>query len=337
MEALCYVRKDQNKVLCFLCSQRCLIGDGHRGKCGVRENTGGTLYSLVYGKAIARHVDPIEKKPLFHIAPGSLSFSVATVGCNFSCSFCQNADIAQMPKDRKGLIMGDHIEPEEIVKEALSSGCRSIAFTYTEPTVYFEYALSTAKIAKANGLRTVFVSNGYMSREAVDLVAPYLDAANIDLKAFTDDFYKTYCGARLAPVKDTLRQMKNANIFVEITTLLIPGLNDSEPELRAMADFIVSDLGPETPWHISRFHPAYRMLDRPVTPLASLSFARKTGLDAGLFYVYTGNVPGDVGENTFCYSCGKELISRKGYRIYANAVLNGQCPDCRSPIHGVEL
>lgn len=337
MEAVCYSKRDQNKVLCRLCSQRCLIEDGDRGTCGVRENKGGTLYSLVYGKAIARHVDPIEKKPLFHMAPGSLCFSVATVGCNFSCRFCQNADIAQMPKDRNGLIMGDPAPPEELVQSALASGSQSMAFTYTEPTVYFEYAYDTAKIAKEKGLRTVFVSNGFMSREAVDMVAPYLDAANIDLKAFTDDFYKTYCGARLEPVKDTLRRMKEKGIFVEITTLLIPGLNDSEPELQALAHFIASDLGPETPWHISRFHPTYRMTDRSATPLASLSFARQTGLDAGLYYVYTGNVPGHVGENTFCYHCGKELISRKGYRIYANAVTGGQCPDCHSPIHGVDL
>lgn len=337
MEALCYSKRHNNAVLCHLCSQRCVIENGHRGKCGVRENKQGTLVSLVYGRAIAQHVDPIEKKPLFHLAPGSLSFSVATVGCNFSCGFCQNADIAQMPKDRNGLIMGETVSPESLVQSAVNSGSRSIAFTYTEPTVYFEYAYDTAKLAKEKGLLTVFVSNGFMGGEAVDMVAPYLDAANIDLKAFSDDFYKTYCGARLEPVKDTLRRMKASGIFVEITTLLIPGLNDSEPELKALADFIVSDLGPETPWHISRFHPTYRMLDRPVTPLASLSFARQTGLDAGLYYVYTGNVPGDMGENTFCYHCGKELITRKGYRIYANAMDHGQCPDCHSPIHGVDI
>lgn len=337
MEAMCYSKRDQNKVLCHLCRHRCLIPDGERGLCGVRENRQGTLYSLVYGKLVARHVDPIEKKPLFHVAPGTLSYSVATVGCNFSCRFCQNADIAQMPKDRKGLIMGDTVMPGEVVEAAIRAGCQSISFTYTEPTIFFEYAYDTAVLAKGRNLKTVFVSNGYMGSEAIEKIAPYLDAANIDLKAFSDDFYKTYCGARLESVKETLRQMKAAGIFLEITTLLIPGLNDSEKELQALAHFIVTELGPETPWHISRFHPTYRLTDRPVTPLASLSFARKTGIEAGLYYVYTGNVPGDSGENTFCYHCGKTLVHRHGYMIRDNAIQNGKCPDCQTPIHGVDI
>jgi len=286
---------------------------------------------------VAEHIDPIEKKPLFHLAPGSLSYSIATVGCNFSCRFCQNADIAQMPKDRNGMILGSPVRPAQVVESALRAGCLSISFTYTEPTVYFEYAFDTATLARQKGLKTVFVSNGYMGAEAIDMIAPVLDAANIDLKAFSDDFYKTYCGARLSPVKETLRKMKAAGIFLEITTLLIPGLNDSETELKALAQFIVKDLGPETPWHISRFHPTYRLTDRPMTPLASLSFARKTGIEAGLYYVYTGNVPGDTGENTFCHLCGKTLIHRRGYMIRDNAIENGKCPDCQAPIHGVDI
>lgn len=336
-EALFYEPRENRNVLCRLCRHRCLIENGHRGICGVRENREGILYSLVYGQVIAGHVDPIEKKPLFHLSPGSLSYSIATVGCNFSCRFCQNADIAQMPKDRGGSIAGKETNPEKVVKEALLAGCRSIAFTYTEPTVFFEYALDTATIAREKGLKTVFVSNGYMGAQTIEAAAPVLDAANIDLKAFTDDFYQTYCGARLEPVKENLKLLKKAGIFLEITTLLIPGLNDSEPELRAMADFIASELGKETPWHISRFYPTYRLTDRSPTPLSSLSFARNVGIEAGLHYVYTGNVPGDTGENTFCPSCGKTLISRIGYRIRNNAIAGGSCPDCKTPIHGVDI
>lgn len=337
MEASFYTKRDKNAVLCHLCRQRCLIEDGARGLCGVRENREGILYSLVYGKPVARHVDPIEKKPLFHLAPGSLTYSLATVGCNFTCRFCQNADIAQMPKGSKGTIIGENVDPETAVSEALSAGCRSMAFTYTEPTIFFEYARDTAMVARGKGLLTLFVSNGYLGSEAILAIAPYLDAANIDLKAFTDDFYKTYCGARLEPVKQTLREMKAAGIFLEITTLLIPGLNDNETELRALAEFIASDLGPETPWHISRFHPTYQLTDRPVTPRSSLAFARNIGVESGLYYVYTGNVPGDVFENTFCHSCGRTLITRQGYRIIDYALDNGVCPDCRTPLHGVEI
>ena len=236
--------------------------------CGVRENREGVLYSLVYGRVIAENVDPIEKKPLFHLLPGSRSFSIATAGCNFRCTFCQNHEISQMPRE-ENRIVGRERTPAEIVEQALRSGCNSISYTYTEPTVYFEFAWDTAGIAREKGLKNVFVTNGYMTEETLELLAPRLDAANVDLKSFRDDFYKKQCGARLQPVLDSLRRMKELGIWVEVTTLLIPGLNDGEEELRDLAGFIFS-LGAETPWHISRFHPRYRMTDTPPTPAASI-------------------------------------------------------------------
>jgi len=335
MEAYLYEPLAENKVRCNLCNHRCVIKDGLRGICGVRENIGGTLKTRVYGRVIARHIDPIEKKPLYHFLPGSLSYSIATVGCNFKCRFCQNADIAQMPSDRKGMIVGDVSTPADVVQEALEGNCKTIAYTYTEPTVYFEFAYDTAKLAHEKGIQNVFVTNGYMTGEALEMISPYLDAANVDLKAFTEDFYKTYCQARLAPVKETLKRMKSLGIFVEVTTLLIPGLNDDRKELEALAAFLSDSLGVETPWHISRFHPTYRLTDRPPTPVKTLDMARIIGKTAGLKYVYTGNVPGDNGEKTFCSRCGEILIDRWGFYVQKNRITDGRCPQCGGEIEGV--
>ncbi len=337
MEAYLSESLSENRVRCHLCHHRCVISEGRRGICAVRENRGGTLQTLVFGKVIARHVDPIEKKPLFHFLPGSLSYSIATVGCNFKCRFCQNADIAQLPADRRGLIVGDAVTPREIVTDASRQRCASIAFTYTEPTVFFELAYETARLAREEGIRSVFVTNGYMTPEAVEMIAPCLDAANVDLKAFSDETYRHYCGARLEPVKETLREMKARGIFLEVTTLIVPGMNDDMAELRRLAAFIAADLGPETPWHISRFHPTYRLTDRPPTPLETLLEARRVGLDAGLRYVYTGNVPGEEGEGTYCYRCGKLLVDRMGFFIRRNRIANGRCPDCGTAIDGVGM
>lgn len=337
MEAYLYDKLEDGTVKCNLCNHRCLIKNGKRGICKVRENRDGTLESLIYGKLIAKHIDPIEKKPLFHLFPGSLSYSIATVGCNFKCRFCQNADIAHMPEDRDGMIMGNHAAPEDVVAEAVKTNCRSIAYTYTEPTIYFEFACDTAKLAHEKGILNVFVTNGYMTAEALEMINPWLDAANVDLKAFNDAFYKQYCGAKLEHVKDGLKLMKSLGIFVEITTLLIPGLNDDISELEALASFIAESLGPETPWHISRFHPDYKMTDRPVTSVSALSGARQIGLQAGLKYVFTGNVPGEEGENTFCPDCGKTVISRWGFTVRGYHIENGRCGFCAQPIDGVGL
>jgi len=337
VEALLYEKLDSNKVKCNLCSHRCIIKDGARGICGVRENTSGTLETLVYQNVIARHVDPIEKKPLFHVSPGSLSYSIATVGCNLKCRFCQNSEIAQFPAENRMSVPGANITPEEIVEDALRHGCKSISYTYTEPTVYFELALKTAALATKKGLKNVFVTNGYMTPDAIKMIAPFLDAANVDLKAFKNDFYKTLCSAGIEPVKEALIHMKSNGIFIEVTTLLIPGLNDQADELEQLASFIATSLGKETPWHISRFHPAYRLTDRGPTPVQSIVGARRIGFKAGLRYVYTGNIIGEEGESTFCYNCKKCLIDRYGYTIKKNIIHNSRCPFCGSVIDGIDL
>ena len=337
MKALLWESHDESKVRCHLCSHRCFVKPGKRGLCGVRENQAGELHTLVYGQLVAQNIDPIEKKPLFHLYPGSRSYSVATVGCNFKCAFCQNADIAQMPSDRAGLIMGKPATPAEVVAAAQAADCRTIAYTYTEPTVYFEFAYDTARLARESGISNVFVTNGYMTAEAFDMVAPYLDAANVDLKAFTDDFYKHYCGARLEPVKETLVRMKQGGVMVEVTTLIIPGLNDDRALLEALAGFLAAELGPDTPWHISRFHPTYRLTDRGVTPEETLIAARRIGLEAGLHHVYIGNVPGSDGESTSCPGCERVVIERVGYQIRGYHLEDGRCTYCGEAVAGVGM
>jgi pyruvate formate lyase activating enzyme len=335
MEALLYAPLEKGAVRCLLCAHQCKIAPGKRGICQVRENREGRLASLVYGKLVAQHVDPIEKKPIFHMLPGSRAYSIATVGCNFRCRFCQNADIAQMPADHQGAVVGQRVAPETVVAEAHAADCRSIAYTYTEPTIFFEFALDVARLARAGGLRNIFVTNGYMTAEALDLLLPVLDAANVDLKSFSEDFYKETCGARLEPVKATLKRMKKGGVMVEVTTLLIPGANDDPDELKALARFLVEDLGPETPWHISRFHPTYRMTDRSVTPLETLNRARDIGMAAGLRYVYLGNVPGGGGENTLCPDCGNIVVNRFHYRSRTNLIDTNHCAYCHQVIDGI--
>jgi pyruvate formate lyase activating enzyme len=332
-EALLYEKLDNKRVHCNLCAHRCTIKPDRRGICGVRENKDGILYTLVYGTLIAENIDPIEKKPFFHVYPGSLSYSIATVGCNFSCEFCQNHEISQMPRSTL-MITGKDVLPAEIVAQAKKSGSKTIAYTYTEPTIYFELAIETAKIAHENGLKNVFVTNGFMTPEAIDTIAPFLAAANVDLKSFRDDFYKKQCGARLKPVLESLKKMKELGIWVEITTLLIPSLNDSNEELKDIAQFIAG-LGKETPWHISRFHPQFKMQSLPVTPLSSLHRAVEIGKQSGLKYVYSGNVPGDEGENTNCFNCGQRLIERHGFKIISVNLTGNKCSNCRTELEGI--
>ena len=331
-EALFYKKLGENAVKCNLCSHRCpRITDSKRGLCCVRENIDGKLYSLVYGKLIASNIDPIEKKPLFHFLPGSSSYSIGTAGCNFRCENCQNYDISQLPKERN-IIVSKDITPEEIVAEAKRSKCESIAYTYSEPTIFFEYAYDIAKLARKEGIKNVLVTNGYMTEEALREIAPYLDATNIDLKSFSDNFYHKNCGARLKPVLDSIKLHKTLGIWTEITTLIIPTLNDSEEEMRKIAEFI-KDLGAETPWHVSQFYPIYNLLDLPRTPIATLRLAKEIGKEVGLRYVYVGNVLGE-GENTLCYNCGSLLIERYGYRIMRNRIADLVCPDCGANIDG---
>jgi len=333
-EALLYKKLKGDRAHCALCAHRCIIEPGQRGICAVRENRGGTLYTLVYNKVISRNVDPIEKKPLFHFLPGSNSLSIATVGCNFRCEHCQNYEISQYPIERpEVMIPGEDTTPEEIVEAALKSGSESISYTYTEPTIFLELALDCAKLAHSKGIKNVFVSNGFMTPESVRLIAPYLDANNIDLKGDAG-FYKNICSARLEPVKKTIRLMKELGVWVECTTLIIPGHNDSDAVLKDIAGFLAS-VDPGIPWHVSQFYPTYKMLDRPRTPVKTLRHARQLGLEAGLRYVYEGNVPGEGGENTYCPSCNELLIERYGYRIEGYRLSNGACQSCGTPLEGV--
>jgi len=334
-EAMFYERIEGGQVRCGLCRFRCLISEGERGICRVRENRGGTLYSLVYGKLCAGQVDPIEKKPLFHLLPGSRSYSIATVGCNFRCHHCQNYSISQVPPHAP--VQGVEQAPQEVVRRAVAGGCRSIAYTYTEPTIFFEFAYDTAVLARQAGLKNIFVTNGYITSEALTMIAPYLDAANIDLKGFSEGFYRDFVHARLSEVLDSIIEHRRQGIWVEITTLIIPGLNDSEEELKGLAAFIVTNLGVDTPWHVSQFHPTYQLTDRPRTPVATLRRARDIGRAAGLRYVYEGNVPGEGGENTCCPSCSSLLIRRYGYTIEANSIRDGACPDCGTVIAGIGM
>ncbi len=335
-EALFWERKEDQKVHCSLCRFRCLIAEGQRGICGVRENQAGVLYTLVYGRSIAESVDPIEKKPLFHYYPGSLSFSVATAGCNFRCLHCQNYQIAHLPRTSR-TIAGHDLPPEEIVRKAVDAGCRSISYTYTEPTIFYEYALDTAVLAKKQGLGNVFVTNGYITEEALTRIAPYLDAANVDLKGFTEKFYREVAGATLQGVLDSLKVYRKLGIWIEVTTLIIPGHNDNEADLKGIARFIAEELGREVPWHVTAFYPTYRLQDRPPTPVETLRRARDIGLDAGLRYVYEGNIAGEGGENTFCPSCGREVIERFGFRLGEIQIINGRCSFCKEPLDGVGL
>lgn len=333
VEARLYERTGDGRVTCFLCPQYCTIAPGKRGICAVRENKDGVLYSLVYGKVAARHVDPIEKKPLFHFLPGSRSYSIATVGCNFRCLHCQNYSISQYPKERPD-IPGEDMTPEQVVEDAGRAGCASISYTYTEPTIFFEFAYDCARRARQQGIKNVFVSNGYTSPDAARLIAPSLDAANIDVKG-DDAFYKKVVGARLQPVLDTIALMKELAVWVEITTLLIPDYNDSDEFLTFLTGFIAS-VDPAIPWHVSQFYPTYKLTDRPRTPVGTLKRAREIGLSAGLKYVYMGNVPGE-GESTLCPSCGAVVLERFGYTLKAVRLKDSKCDRCGAAIAGVGL
>ncbi|HEX5149272.1 MAG TPA: AmmeMemoRadiSam system radical SAM enzyme [Candidatus Limnocylindrales bacterium] len=324
-------------VRCDLCAHRCLVRPGRIGICGVRENIDGQLVSLVHGKAVAACLDPIEKKPLYHVVPGSMAYSIATRGCNFHCRFCQNWVIAQGPnEDLRPLSL--HLPPESVVAEAIAGRARSVAYTYVEPTIFAEYLLDTARLAKGEGLLGLLITNGYQTPEALDLFAPWIDAANVDLKSFSDRFYRRLCGARLAPVLESLAGMRRRGIWVEVTTLLIPGQNDDPGELRELTAWLVRELGPDTPWHVSRFFPAHRMAGLPITPLASIRAAIGIGRAAGLRHVYPGNVPalgGDLSDDTRCPGCGHTVVRRKGYAVLENRIVDGGCPDCRTPIRGL--
>jgi pyruvate formate lyase activating enzyme len=335
-EASFYEKQSEKKVKCNLCRHHCLIPDGERGICYVRENHGGLLYTLVYGNPCSWHVDPVEKKPLYHFFPGSKAFSIATVGCNFRCLHCQNHEISQLPRAEKR-ITGFAMSPEEVVSQARREGCRSISYTYTEPTMFYEYAFDIAKLANEAGLANNFVTNGYIEEEPLVAIRPYLDGANIDLKGFSPVFYQKVCGARLEGVLASIKKYRSLDIWIELTTLIIPKYNDSPEEFRQIAAFIANEVGPETPWHVSAFYPTYKLTDSFRTPPETLIKAREIGLEAGLRYVYTGNIPGLEGENTYCYNCKKAVIKRWGFAITEYHLKDGACSFCDTKIDGVGL
>jgi len=333
-EAMLYEPLEGKAVRCNLCGHRCRIAEGKTGFCFVRKNIGGKLVSLNYDELVAVHVDPIEKKPLFHFLPGTTSLSVAAAGCNFRCAFCQNWQISQAPREHR-LLPHEQAPPEALVAAAERNRCASISYTYTEPTIFFELAYDTGRLAAEKGIRNCFVSNGYMTPEAVRTIAPYLDAINVDLKAFREETYRSIMKAHLQPVLTCLKELAASDIWLEVTTLVVPGTNDSEAELSDIARFIAEDLGPDVPWHVSRFHGDYEMADTPSTPMATLHRAMTIGSEAGLRYVYCGNVPGDDGESTRCPGCKAMLIHRTGYTIRSNRLAGGTCPDCGAGIAGV--
>lgn len=330
----------KNHVQCTACEHWCALAPGEQGKCGVRQNVDGALHLLVYGKAVAVHVDPIEKKPLHHFWPASQILSFGTFGCNLSCWWCQNWDISQHKHaDPANERLGETWLPAQIVQACVEKSIPAIAFTYNEPAVFFEYAYDTAKLAHEAGLRTVFVSSGFETLQAIDTIAPYLDAINVDLKAFRDETYRTYCGARLEPVKRNIRHLvTQTNVWTEVTTLVIPRLNDGDDELRAIADFLV-EISPDIPWHLSAFHPDFHMQDRPPTPATTLQRAREIGKAAGLRFVYTGNIwnnPILAGcSDTVCPQCDGVLVRRQGYRVQQFWRSPGVCPNCGTHISGI--
>lgn len=331
--AMLWESKDETKVHCYLCPHQCNIKEGNFGFCGMRQNVKGELFTFAYGEVIANHVDPIEKKPFYHFLPGSYAYSIATIGCNFHCPFCQNWTISQVSK-RDSSVKGYELEPEEVVQEALKNKCRSVSYTYTEPTVFFEYAYDTAKIARENGLCNNFVTNGYMTKDAIETITPYLDAANIDLKFFSDASYREICKGSLQPVLDSIKNLKKAGVWVEVTTLVIPGKNDSEEELKGIAAFL-AETGDGIPWHISRFHPDYKFTNARPTPVDTMEKARKIGKGQGLKYVYLGNVY--PGGDTVCPECEAVIIERSSFSasVSGDFLKNGKCRNCGAPVEGV--
>ena len=323
---------DRGRVQCQLCAHRCVLPPGGQGQCHVRVNRQGELLTLVGDRVASVALDPVEKKPLYHFHPGSKTYSLGTVGCNFSCAFCQNHGISRLPAD-EGKIGGKQVLPATLVHEAQRVGARSISFTYNEPTIFFELMYETAGMALARGLDTIMVSNGFQSEECLSALYPRIRAVNIDLKSFREAFYKQYCKAKLAPVLDNLKSMVAMGWWVEITTLVIPGVNDSREELRDIAHFIRHELGAHVPWHLSRFHGAYHMSEHPATPLETLLHGWQWGREEGLDYVYVGNVPGGQGTATLCPQCQRECVDRRGFS--SNVMLRkGCCPHCGQAVPG---
>ncbi len=325
-------KREGGAVQCLLCPRKCSVSKGRRGFCTVRINKDGSLYTLGYANPVAVHIDPIEKKPFFHVSPGAEVYSLAVAGCNMRCVFCQNWQISQSSPDQA---RGDRLYPEEAVEQAVSNGCRFIAYTYTEPTVFYEYMIDIARIAKSRGIRNTMHTCGYINRAPLEELLKYMDAVNVDLKGFSGQIYsKIGQAAELGPVLDTLKTIKGSGVWLEITCLIIPGLNDDPSDIRRMCEWIRRNLGEQVPVHFSRFVPAFQLVNLPPTPLEKLEEAYNIAKSAGLRYVYIGNVPGHPGESTYCPACGNIVVRRAGYRILENKIKDGKCPFCGNKIAG---
>lgn len=331
-EALFYKKLDEKTVQCELCPRGCRMHDGHRSFCKAREPKDGKLYSLVYAQACAVHIDPIEKKPLFHFLPATTAFSIATAGCNYRCKFCQNWQISQFSPEET---YNNALPPQKVVNEALKNNCPTIAYTYTEPSIFYEYMLDTAKIAKVKGIRNMYHSNGSLNPKPVEELSLYLDAANIDLKGFTQEFYAEVCAGDLETVLNTLKVLKRNGVWLEITNLVIPTLNDDLDKVRQMCVWLKENLGTDVPIHFSRFWPQYKLTALSPTPVETLEKIRAVAQGAGLNFVYIGNVPGHPAESTYCPQCKKMLIARRGYSILSNYIIDGKCKFCAKDIPGI--
>jgi pyruvate formate lyase activating enzyme len=327
-----YTPLEGKRIRCGLCPKECVVSDGERGYCEVRENRNGKYYSLVYGNPVTWHIDPIEKKPFYHVLPASSSFSIATTGCNFDCKFCQNYEISQArPEETANFDM----PAELVVAAAKRTGCKSIASTYVEPTIFYEYMYDIGVLVRKEGILNVCHSNGYINQKPLKALCKVLDAACIDLKGFTEEYYRNLTEGTLQPVLETLKALKGEGVHVEIVNLVVPTKNDDMDEIRQMCLWITEELGSDTPLHFSRFYPMYKLKNLPPTPVPTLERARRIALDVGLEYVYIGNVPGHEGENTYCPRCKKLLIQRIGYRILQNNLAENKCPDCRHLLPGI--
>jgi pyruvate formate lyase activating enzyme len=325
-------KTSESQVVCGLCPRACRVGEGQRGACGVRENRGGQYQTLVYGRPCAMHLDPIEKKPFYHVLPGQTAFSLGAPGCNFACKFCQNWEISQARPEQ---VPTFDAPPSKIVSLARARGAPTIACTYSEPTVWSEYVYDIAKTAKPLGLRTLLVSNGFIQPQPMQDLMGVLGAVKIDLKAFTETFYRDQCRGELKPVLDTLRLLVKRKVWTEIVMLVIPGLNDGATDTRALVRFVRDELGPEVPLHLTRFHPSYRLMNVPSTPVSTLTRLRDLAQAEGLRFVYVGNVPGHPGNHTYCPSCRQLLIRRVGIAVVTNRLQAGKCPNCGRPIPGI--
>ncbi len=323
---------EQKRVKCMLCPRECQVADVERGYCGVRENQGGSYQTLVYGALCSANVDPIEKKPLFHYLPGTTAFSIATAGCNIECKFCQNWQISQFRPEQVNSV---EVPPERLVATCRASGCPTIAYTYSEPVIFYEYMHDTAALGRARGVGSVMISNGYIQEKPLRELCRHLTGVKIDLKAFTETFYAEQCAGELKPVLKVLEILKDIGIWFELVVLIIPTLNDSPDEIEQMSRWVLEHLGPDVPMHFTRFHPTYRITNLPRTPVSTIERCRKIALDAGVHYVYTGNVRMHPGENTYCHHCKKEIIKRVGFRVVANRIKDGKCPDCGTKIPGI--